>query len=127
MKCCAWLINARFALKAFVSMPFPPPGRSSLALGTSFQNTNAVNRFPDVSKAVETLPRGTVVDGEVVALDDAGGGYMTGSHGVDSIIVGYRKGQELAYVGRVRAGFVTQHEAKYFESCARSQLKRAHT
>jgi ATP-dependent DNA ligase len=29
-------------------------------------------KFPDVSKALETLPRGTVIDGEVVALDDAG-------------------------------------------------------
>src|ERR1700738_5176176 len=29
-------------------------------------------KFPDVSKALSTLPRGTVVDGEIVALDDAG-------------------------------------------------------
>jgi bifunctional non-homologous end joining protein LigD len=29
-------------------------------------------KFPDVSQALKTLPRGTVIDGEVVALDDTG-------------------------------------------------------
>jgi ATP-dependent DNA ligase len=28
-------------------------------------------KVPEVSKALTTIPRGTVVDGEVVALDDA--------------------------------------------------------
>jgi ATP-dependent DNA ligase len=28
-------------------------------------------KFPEVSKALTTIPRGTVIDGEVVALDDA--------------------------------------------------------
>jgi ATP-dependent DNA ligase len=40
-------------------------------------------KFPDVSKALATLPRGTVIDGEVVALDDAGRPYfnlLTHSH-----------------------------------------------
>src|ERR1700682_4319576 len=38
---------------------------------------------------------------------NAAHGYMPGSNGVDSIIVGYHRGQELVYVGRVRARFVT--------------------
>src|ERR1700687_1951941 len=29
-------------------------------------------KFPDVSKALACLPRGMVIDGEIVALDDAG-------------------------------------------------------
>jgi bifunctional non-homologous end joining protein LigD len=29
-------------------------------------------KFPDVAKTLATLPRGTVIDGEIVALDDAG-------------------------------------------------------
>jgi DNA ligase D-like protein (predicted ligase) len=35
------------------------------------------------------------------------GGYIPGTHGIDSLIVGYYKGKELIYVGRVRAGLVT--------------------
>ena len=34
------------------------------------------------------------------------GGYVPGPHGVDSIIVGYYKESKLAYVARVRNGFV---------------------
>ena len=34
------------------------------------------------------------------------GGFMQGPHGVDSIIVGYYRGKDLYYVGRVRNGFV---------------------
>ena len=47
----------------------PKQGKATLfsRRGLSFDR-----KFPDVSKALETLPRGTVIDGEVVALDDAG-------------------------------------------------------
>jgi len=34
------------------------------------------------------------------------GGFIPGSHGLDSIIVGYYRGTELVYVARVRNGFV---------------------
>jgi bifunctional non-homologous end joining protein LigD len=34
------------------------------------------------------------------------GGYIPGSHGIDSIIVGYYRGEDLIYVARVRNGFV---------------------
>jgi ATP-dependent DNA ligase len=36
------------------------------------QDKSLDRKFPDVSKALATLSRGTVIDGEVVALDDAG-------------------------------------------------------
>jgi ATP-dependent DNA ligase len=34
------------------------------------------------------------------------GGYVPGTHGLDSIVVGYYKGDDLIYVARVRNGFV---------------------
>jgi bifunctional non-homologous end joining protein LigD len=34
------------------------------------------------------------------------GGFVPGAHGLDSIIVGYYKGDDLIYVARVRNGFV---------------------
>ena len=34
------------------------------------------------------------------------GGYVPGPNGLDSIIVGYYKGDDLVYVARVRNGFV---------------------
>src|ERR1700676_3344174 len=47
----------------------PVQGKPSLysRRGKSFDR-----KFPDVSKALAALPPGTVIDGEVVALDDAG-------------------------------------------------------
>jgi DNA ligase D-like protein (predicted ligase) len=43
------------------------------------------------------------------------GGYVPGTHGLDSIIVGYYKGQELIYVARVRSGFVPASRRQVFE------------
>jgi DNA ligase D-like protein (predicted ligase) len=43
------------------------------------------------------------------------GGYMPGAHGVDSIIVGYYKGDDLIYVARVRNGFVPASRRRLFE------------
>jgi bifunctional non-homologous end joining protein LigD len=34
------------------------------------------------------------------------GGYILGTHGVDAIVVGYYRGEDLIYVARVRNGFV---------------------
>ncbi len=34
------------------------------------------------------------------------GGFIPGSHGIESLIVGYYRGNDLVYVARVRAGFV---------------------
>ena len=42
------------------------------------------------------------------------GGYILGTHGVDSIIVGFRSGSELIYVGRVRTGLVPASRRKVF-------------
>jgi ATP-dependent DNA ligase len=43
------------------------------------------------------------------------GGYLPGTHGLDSIIVGYYKGYELIYVARVRTGFVPTSRRQMFE------------
>jgi len=43
------------------------------------------------------------------------GGYIPGPRGVDSIIVGYYKGNDLIYVARVRAGFVPATRRQVFE------------
>jgi DNA ligase D-like protein (predicted ligase) len=189
----------------------------------SRQDKSLDRKFPDVTQALATLPRGTIIDGEVVALDDAGrpdfnllthsrkstsrirfyvfdllylknqdvthlpllerrnllksmsleapmrlleyfetsademldvvrqhclegvvakrldspyepgqrsgvwvkhriaqqqdfviGGYMPGAHGIDSIIVGDYSGNDLMYVGRVRAGLVTASRMELF-------------
>ena len=42
------------------------------------------------------------------------GGYVPGSHGLDSIVVGYYKGDELIYVARVRNGFVLASRRQIF-------------
>jgi ATP-dependent DNA ligase len=43
------------------------------------------------------------------------GGYIPGTHGIDSVIVGYYKGDELIYVARVRNGFVPASRRQMFE------------
>ena len=43
------------------------------------------------------------------------GGYIPGSHGLDSLIVGYYKGKDLIYVARVRNGFVPASRRRVFE------------
>jgi DNA ligase D-like protein (predicted ligase) len=43
------------------------------------------------------------------------GGYIPGPHGLDSIIVGYYKGDDLIYVARVRNGFVPASRRQTFE------------
>jgi ATP-dependent DNA ligase len=42
------------------------------------------------------------------------GGYIPGPHGLDSITVGYYKGEDLIYVGRVRNGFVPASRRQVF-------------
>ena len=42
------------------------------------------------------------------------GGYMPGSHGLDSIVVGYYRGNDLVYVARVRNGFVPASRRQVF-------------
>jgi DNA ligase D-like protein (predicted ligase) len=42
------------------------------------------------------------------------GGYFPGSHGFDSIIVGYYRGQDLMYVARTRNGFVPASRRQLF-------------
>jgi DNA ligase D-like protein (predicted ligase) len=43
------------------------------------------------------------------------GGYVPGTYGLDSIIVGYYKGDDLIYVARVRNGFVPASRRQVFE------------
>jgi len=43
------------------------------------------------------------------------GGYVPGTHGLDSIIVGYYKDADLLYVARVRNGFVPASRRQVFE------------
>ena len=43
------------------------------------------------------------------------GGYVPGTHGLDSIIVGYYRGKDLIYVGRVRNGFVPASRRQVFQ------------
>jgi ATP-dependent DNA ligase len=43
------------------------------------------------------------------------GGYVPGTHGLGSIIVGYYKGDDLIYVARVRNGFVPASRRQVFE------------
>jgi bifunctional non-homologous end joining protein LigD len=43
------------------------------------------------------------------------GGYVPGTHGVDSIIVGYYRGKDLIYVARVRNGFVPASRRQVFQ------------
>ena len=43
------------------------------------------------------------------------GGYVPGAHGLDSIIVGYYRQEELVYVARVRNGFVHASRRQVFE------------
>jgi DNA ligase D-like protein (predicted ligase) len=43
------------------------------------------------------------------------GGYVPGTHGLDSVIVGYYKGDDLVYVARVRNGFVPASRRQLFE------------
>jgi len=42
------------------------------------------------------------------------GGYIPGSHGLDSIVVGYYRGNDLVYVARVRNGFVPASRRQVF-------------
>jgi ATP-dependent DNA ligase len=42
------------------------------------------------------------------------GGFIPGVHGVDAIVVGYYRGEELMYVARVRNGFVPASRRQVF-------------
>jgi bifunctional non-homologous end joining protein LigD len=42
------------------------------------------------------------------------GGYIPGAHGVDAIVVGYYRGDDLIYVARVRNGFVPASRRQIF-------------
>jgi DNA ligase D-like protein (predicted ligase) len=43
------------------------------------------------------------------------GGYIPGTHGFDSLVIGFYQGKELHYAARVRAGFVPATRRKVFE------------
>jgi ATP-dependent DNA ligase len=62
------------------------------------------------------------------------GGYIPGSHGVDTIVVGYYRGDDLIYVARVRNGFVPASRRHIFArlrpllipKCAFANLPETH-
>jgi DNA ligase D-like protein (predicted ligase) len=43
------------------------------------------------------------------------GGYVPGTHGVDSLVIGFYQGKELYYAARVRAGFVPATRRHVFD------------
>jgi DNA ligase D-like protein (predicted ligase) len=43
------------------------------------------------------------------------GGYTPGTHGLDSLVIGFHQGEELHYAARVRAGFVPATRREVFE------------
>lgn len=43
------------------------------------------------------------------------GGYIPGTHGLDSLIIGFYRGKELRYAARVRAGFIPATRREVFE------------
>jgi len=43
------------------------------------------------------------------------GGYVPGTHGFDSLVIGFYRGRDLYYAARVRAGFVPATRRKVFE------------
>jgi ATP-dependent DNA ligase len=43
------------------------------------------------------------------------GGYTPGTHGLDSLVVGFYQGKEFRYAARVRAGFVPATRREVFE------------
>ena len=47
------------------------------------------------------------------------GGYLSGPHGFDSLIVGYYRGKDLVYVARVRNGFVPALRRQVFNKIHR--------
>jgi len=55
-------------------------------------------------------PEGRVNRGQELVI----GGYIPGSHGLDSIVVGYYRGRDLVYVARVRNGFVPASRRQLF-------------
>jgi ATP-dependent DNA ligase len=50
------------------------------------------------------------------------GGYIPGPHGLDSLIVGYYRGEDLIYVARVRSGFVPASRRGRFREAPRARL-----
>jgi bifunctional non-homologous end joining protein LigD len=44
------------------------------------------------------------------------GGYVPGTHGVDSLVIGFYQGNKLHYAARVRAGFVPATRREVFET-----------
>jgi bifunctional non-homologous end joining protein LigD len=43
------------------------------------------------------------------------GGYRSGSHGVDALLVGYYEGRTLRFAGKVRAGFTPHVRREVFQ------------
>jgi len=50
------------------------------------------------------------------------GGYVPGTHGLDSIIVGYYRGKDLLYIARIRNGFVPATPRQVFARLRASEI-----
>lgn len=52
------------------------------------------------------------------------GGYIPSHLGVDSIVIGFYRGEELHYAARVRAGFVPPTRGQVFEAIKCLQIAK---
>ena len=52
------------------------------------------------------------------------GGYTPGTHGLDSLVIGFYQGKELHYAARVRAGFVPATRREVFERISALTTKK---
>jgi DNA ligase D-like protein (predicted ligase) len=52
------------------------------------------------------------------------GGYTPGTHGLDSLVIGFYQGKELHYAARVRAGFVPATRREVFEKISALTTKK---
>lgn len=52
------------------------------------------------------------------------GGYVPGTHGFDSLVIGFYRGGDLYYAGRVRAGFVPATRRHVFEQIKHLKTER---
>ena len=71
-------------LDGYRAIGFKTEGQAQL---WSRNGKDFVRRFPEVAKAIASLPEGTVIDGEIVALDAEGDPHFALLPGIDAMPV----------------------------------------